>query len=399
MTSSNEAARTHLEALRARIPEVDVATAVRLLGDAARGAVLIDIREADEIAAAGAPRGAHAVPRGFLELRIADIADRLERPVLVMCGSGKRSLFAAASLRELGYTDVRSVAGGFEAWQSQGLAIVRDERPALDERARERYARHLRMPEVGEAGQRALLAARVLVVGAGGLGSPAAFYLAAAGVGTLGIADGDVVERSNLQRQILHRDSRVGHGKAHSARETLNGLNPDIDVVVHDERVTDANVDALLAEGGYRVIVDGSDNFNTRYLLNDAGVRHRLPVVHGAVQRFEGQVGVFWPAAPGTAQPGPCYRCLFPSPPPRELAPDCATAGVLGVLPGVIGTLQAIETIKLLLGLGSPLTDRLMLFDALSARFYDIVQKADPSCPTCGSGKAAPSDDQAACSR
>jgi molybdopterin/thiamine biosynthesis adenylyltransferase len=301
-----------------------------------------------------------------------------------MCGSGARSLFAAEDLVRLGYRSVSSMAGGFTRWKNEGLPV---ELPfVLDPAARERYSRHLLMPEVGEAGQEKLLRSKVILVGAGGLGSPAAYYLAAAGVGKLGLVDHDVVDRSNLQRQILHTDSRVGTSKVASARQTLEALNPTIEVVGHETHLRSDNVEAMFA--GYDVVVDGSDNFPTRYLVNDACVKLRIPNVHGAVYRFEGQVSVFWPARP--QRPGPCYRCLYPEPPPPEYAPSCAEAGVLGVLPGVIGLLQATETVKLLLGIGEPLVGRMLYFDALRPSFTELALDRDPHCRYCGDGQEFP---------
>ena len=372
--------QAHIESLRSRIPEISPAQAAELC---AAGAVLIDVREVEELAA-GTPAGAIHLPRGFLELRIEEQVPDLERTVLVSCQTGVRSLFAADGLQRLGYTDVRSVAGGFVRWQAEGLAIDLP-RPmsALD---RERYARHLLIPGVGEAGQQKLLDSRVLCVGAGGLGSPVALYLAAAGVGHLRIVDFDVVDRSNLQRQILHADDRVGTSKAESARRTLAALNPGIEIEALRVRLDASNVEALME--GCDVVVDGTDNFATRYLVNDACVKLGVPNVHGAIFRFEGQVSTFWPKSP--ASRGPCYRCLFPSPPPPELAPSCAEAGVLGVLPGVIGTLQAVETIKLILGLGEPLVGRLLVYDALAARFLELEQHRDPDCALCADGRTFP---------
>jgi sulfur-carrier protein adenylyltransferase/sulfurtransferase len=342
----------------------------------ARGAMLIDVREADEIAQ-GSPPGALRLGRGFLELRIEDAAPQADRALVLMCDSGTRSLFAAADLRRLGYTRINSMAGGFARWKSEGLPFELP--PRLDRHARERYSRHLLMPEVGEAGQQRLLGGKVLLLGAGGLGSPAAFYLAAAGIGTLGIVDHDVVERSNLQRQILHTDARVGSPKVVSARQTLEALNPSIDVRAIRTRLSGSNVEEVLH--GYDVVVDGSDNFPTRYLVNDACIKLGIPNVHGSVYRFEGQATVFWPAyARGR---GPCYRCLYPEPPPADMAPSCAEAGVLGVLPGVIGLLQAVETIKILLDIGDPLVGRLICYDALRARFSELQLAPDPACRYC----------------
>lgn len=366
--------------LKASVPEVGPREA---FAQQAQGAALIDVREADEIAQ-GSPRGAFRLGRGFLELRVEEAIPETDRPLLVMCGGGVRSLFAAEDLQRLGYRKVASVAGGFSRWKAEGLPF---ETPrGLDPHARERYARHLTMPEIGEAGQRRLLDSRVLLIGAGGLGSPAALYLAAAGVGTLGIVDHDVVDRSNLQRQILHNDERIGQPKVDSARRTLQGLNPSVNVATYAERLTSANVERILE--GYDVVVDGSDNFPTRYLVNDACVRLQIPCVHGSVYRFEGQVTVFWPRYP--ARRGPCYRCLYPEPPPAEFAPSCADAGVLGVLPGVVGLLEAVETIKLLLDLGDPLVGRLLHYDALRARFDEYRLAANPDCALCAEGRAFP---------
>jgi sulfur-carrier protein adenylyltransferase/sulfurtransferase len=367
---------TRITALRASIPEVSPEEA-RVLHE--RGAALIDVREPDETAQ-GSPEGALLIVRGFLELRIEEAVPDPERTVLLMCAGGTRSLFAAEGLKQLGYTDVRSVRGGFHAWKQSGLSVARER--VLTPQERERFARHLAMPEVGEKGQLKLLESRVLLVGAGGLGSPAAMYLAAAGVGTLGIVDDDVVDRSNLQRQILHTDERVGTHKTASAARTLAGIAPGVKVVQHTTRLDRRNVEELFR--GYELVLDGSDNFATRYLVNDACVKLGLPNVHGSIFRFEGQVSVFWPKYP--KRRGPCYRCIFPAPPPPELAPSCAEAGVLGVLPGVIGTLEAIEVIKLLLDIGDPLVGRLLAYDALAQEVRELTIAPDPSCAWC-SGK------------
>ncbi|HYD60327.1 MAG TPA: molybdopterin-synthase adenylyltransferase MoeB [Noviherbaspirillum sp.] len=363
-----------LAELKANVPEVTPAQALALQ---AKGAALIDVREADEIAQ-GSPVGAYRLGRGFLELRVEDSVPDLDRPVVTMCNSGVRSLFAAEELQRLGYRELYSMAGGFTRWKNEGLPFETPQR--LDPHARERYARHLTMPEVGEGGQMKLLKSKVLLIGAGGLGSPAAFYLAAAGVGTLGIVDHDVVDRSNLQRQILHADSRLGMAKVASARQALEALNPSIKVQGVETRLYSGNVDEIFS--GFDVVVDGSDNFPTRYLVNDACVKLGKPNVHGSVYRFEGQASVFWPQYP--KRRGPCYRCLYPEPPPPEMAPSCADAGVLGVLPGVIGLLEAVETIKLLLDIGDPLVGRLLAYDALRARFTELALPRNPACPYCG---------------
>jgi molybdopterin/thiamine biosynthesis adenylyltransferase len=302
------------------------------------------------------------------------VPDR-DRELVVYCASGARSAFAAKSLGELGYTRVASMVGGFVDWKRNGYEV---QTPAvLSPEQRARYSRHLLIPEVGEEGQQKLLNARVLLIGAGGLGSPASLYLAAAGVGTLGIVDEDVVDDSNLQRQIVHSTERLGEPKVASAKRTIEALNPDVNVVAYQERLTSQNVERILGDG-WDVIVDGADNFPTRYLVNDASVWHDIPVVHGSIYRFEGQVTVFNPGE------GPCYRCLFPTPPPPELAPSCAEGGVLGVLPGIIGSIQASEALKIVLGAGDTLQGRLLLFDALATTFDEVAVRRDPSCPVCG---------------
>ena len=299
-------------------------------------------------------------------------------PCMTACCSGVRSLFAAEELKWLGYSRIQSMAGGFARWKNEGLPF---ELPRhLDPHARERYARHLSMPEVGDDGQLKLLDSKVLLIGAGGLGSPAALYLAAAGVGKLGIVDHDVVDRSNLQRQILHAETRVGMAKTASARQALEALNPSVQVQGFETRLDSGNVEKIFSD--FDLIIDGSDNFPTRYLVNDACVKLGKPNVHGSVYRFEGQVSVFWPRYP--KRRGPCYRCLYPEPPPPDMAPSCADAGVLGVLPGVIGLLEAVEAIKLLLDLGDPLVGRLLVYDALKARFTELALERDPGCRYCG---------------
>jgi len=331
-----------------------------------------DVREKNEWDEGHLP-GAVFVPKSYLEQWVEDRLPRKDTPTVLYCAGGVRSVMAADVLQKLGYTNVISMSGGFNRWKDSGLPWTKPE--TLAPAQAQRYSRHLLIPEIGERGQLRLLASKVLLIGAGGLGSPAALYLAAAGVGTLGIVDSDVVDATNLQRQILHNTERLGRSKVDSARETITALNPDVTVVGYEERLTAANIDRVLA--GYDLIVDGSDNFPTRYLVNDASVKHDIPVVHGSIYRFEGQVTVFKPHA------GPCYRCLFHQPPPPELAPSCAEAGVLGVLPGIIGSIQASEAIKLLLGIGEPLIGRYLLFDALDTTFREVKLRRDPACPVC----------------
>jgi sulfur-carrier protein adenylyltransferase/sulfurtransferase len=313
------------------------------------------------------------IPRAYLEERIESAIPDRSRPVVVYCASGVRSAYGSATLGQLGYTDVANMGGGIELWKRLGLPVVTSAR--LTPEQQQRYSRHLLIPEVGTAGQVALLESKVLLVGAGGLGSPAALYLAAAGVGTLGIVDFDVVEASNLQRQILHSTERLGTKKVDSARQSIEALNPDVEVLTYDEMLGPANVERLIA--GYDVILDGTDTFETRYLVNDAAVAAGIPVVHASVFRFEGQLTTFVPYL------GPCYRCLYPAPPPPELAPGCSVAGVLGVVPGIMGLLQANEVLKLLLRIGEPLVGRLMLFDALEGSFSEVRLARDPACPVC----------------
>jgi sulfur-carrier protein adenylyltransferase/sulfurtransferase len=360
--------------------------------------LFVDVREPDEWDEGHIP-GAVYTGRGRLEQRIEGLVPDKDRPLVVYCSAGSRSAFATKTLRELGYEDVVNLAGGFSDWKRNGFEVTIPR--ALSPEQRSRYSRHLLIPEVGEEGQQRLLDARVLLIGAGGLGSPASLYLAAAGVGTIGIVDADVVDESNLQRQIVHSTERLGEPKVLSAKRTLEALNPDVRVVAYEERLTSENVDRVLGEG-WDVIVDGADNFPTRYLLNDASVWHGIPVVHGSIFRFEGQVTVFAPGLARTAgarglrgpgvdgsagdasSPGPCYRCLFPQPPPPELAPSCAEGGVLGVLPGVIGSIQANEALKLVLQRGDSLAGRLLLFDALATTLDEVTVRRDPDCPVCG---------------
>ena len=335
--------------------------------------VLVDVREKYEWNEGHIPGAVH-VPRGFLELQIEEAVPDKSKTVLLYCAGGVRSLMAGKTLQDMGYENSISMSGGFGQWKAAGLPFVQPR--VLTDVQSKRYSRHLLIPEVGEAGQFKLLDSKVLFIGAGGLGSPAAYYLAAAGVGTLGIIDADVVEESNLQRQIIHNMSRIGQYKAESAKQTIQELNPDIKVITYIERLDETNVGRIIAD--YDVIIDGTDNFPTRYLLNDAALLANKPVVHGSVFRFEGQVTVFKP------YDGPCYRCLYPEPPPAALAPSCAEAGVLGVLPGVIGQLQAVETLKLLLDIGDPLVGRLMMYDALAGEFSELRLFRDPNCPACG---------------
>jgi sulfur-carrier protein adenylyltransferase/sulfurtransferase len=366
--------RDLLQQAKAEIDEVDVAQAREILDGEADRPLLVDVRELDEWTEGRIPGAIH-IPRGFLESRIEQAAPDRAQPILLYCAGGNRSAFAAKSLGELGYENVTSLAGGYTDWKRSGMPT---ELPrTLDAAQRQRYSRHLLIPEVGEEGQLKLLDSRILLIGAGGLGSPASLYLAAAGVGRLGIVDDDVVDASNLQRQIAHSTERLGESKADSAKRTIEALNPDVEVVTYKERITSENVDRILADG-WDVIVDGADNFPTRYLINDASVWHDIPVVHGSIYRFEGQVTVFKP------HEGPCYRCLFPQPPPPELAPSCAEGGVLGVLPGIVGSLQASEALKLSLGAGESLAGRLLLFDALATEFNEVTLRRDPDCPVCG---------------
>ncbi|MEO6065030.1 MAG: molybdopterin-synthase adenylyltransferase MoeB [Lysobacterales bacterium] len=339
------------------------------------GARLIDVREPAEFAM-GAADGSENVPLALLETRIA--AEKESRPteIIAICATGKRSLAAATLLQERGFRRAASVAGGFNAWRLAGLP---ETEVALDADSRERYARQLVLPEIGIEGQRRLRAARVLIVGAGGLGSPVALYLAAAGVGTLRIVDPDRVDRSNLHRQVLHRDVDVDAAKVTSAKRALLALNPQTRVEAIEAALGTDNATLLARDAD--VLIDGSDNFVARHHVNAASIELGKPLVYGAVHRFEGQASVFWPARPGT--PGPCYRCLFPESPPPEFAPNCATAGVLGVVPGIIGLVQATETLKLLLGFGETLCGRLLTFDARSMRFREIAIPRDPECPAC----------------
>ena len=363
-----------LAQLRGCVSEVSPAEALARQTD---GALLIDIRE-DTERAAGTPTGASGLSRGFLELRIEQLQADREYPIMLLCGQGPRSLLAVESLQHLGYRQVSSVAGGFERWKAEGLPITTS---ALDSDAAERYMRQLRLPQVGERGQAKLAAASVVILGAGGLGAPAALYLAAAGVGRLTLIDDDKVERSNLHRQIIHADARVGMAKTESARIALQALNPRIRVETHTERLGAGNAERLLA--GHDLLIDGADNFPTRYLLAAISRQLKIPMIYGAVERFSGQLSVFDPRR----EDSPCYRCLFPTAPATADVPNCSEAGVLGVLPGIVGLLQATEALKLILGLGEPLTGYLLSFDVLNMQFRKIRLSRDPACPGCGVDK------------
>jgi len=361
--------RDLLKTTKGQITEIDTETAEARLGEA----TFLDVRELEEYEQGTIP-GSTFLPRGHLESKIENQISDHAAPIVIYCASGVRSVFAAKTLQELGYTNVVHMAGGFGRWKDQGRPWIT---PAtLSPEQRNRYHRHILLPEVGEEGQQKLLGAKVLLLGAGGLGSPAALYLAAAGVGTLGIVDMDVVDASNLQRQILHNMDRIGDRKVDSAKKTITAINPDVNVITYDVRFGADNILDII--DGYDVIVDGTDNFPTRYLLNDASLMKRIPVVHGSIFRFEGQVTVFDPYV------GPCYRCLLPEPPPPELAPSCAEAGVLGVLPGIVGSIQALEAIKIILDLGEPLRGRLLAYDALETSFRTFKVRRDPNCPACG---------------
>lgn len=362
---------TYRELVAQALREVGELTPADVLGQIEELTIL-DVREADEYDQGAIPV-ARLIPRGILERDIAGvIPDPMTRLVLY-CATGSRSALAAASLKSMGYENVTSLAGGFERWKQEGHPWGSP--TGLTGEQRTRYARHVSLPEVGEAGQLKLLDSKVLIIGAGGLGSPAAMYLAAAGVGTIGLVDDDVVDASNLQRQLLHNVERVGMAKVDSARETLLSINQDVKVEMYGERLRSQNALSILK--GYEVVIDGGDNFPTRYLVNDAALHLRTAVVHGSIFRFEGQASVLSPYV------GPCYRCLHREPPPPALAPSCAEAGVLGVLPGIIGSIQAMEAIKILLGIGDTLTGRLLIYDALDQEFTVLTVARDPDCPAC----------------
>jgi molybdopterin/thiamine biosynthesis adenylyltransferase/rhodanese-related sulfurtransferase len=367
--------------VKSQITEVDPSEVQPVLGN---GVAVVDVRETDEFTAGHLP-GAKHVPRGFLESRIEGVVPDRSQRVILYCASGNRSALAAKTmLDELGYESVESMTGGYTLWKDRGYDV---EVPrSLTAEQRDRYSRHLLVPEVGLEGQMKLLDAKVLCLGAGGLGSPIALYLAAAGVGTLGIVDDDVVDLSNLQRQVIHTTAGVGTPKVDSAEQAVKQLNPDVDVVKYQTRLDASNIMEIIE--GYDVIVDGVDNFPTRYLLNDASVRLGIPVVSAAILGFEGQLSVFAP------HDGPCYRCLFPVPPPAELAPSCGANGVLGVLPGTMGLLQATEVIKLITGSGDPLIGRLLMYDALDATTTELKVRRDPDCPICSIDPATISDEE-----
>ena len=370
-----------LRQIKSRIDEVDPAAVREQVGN---GAVIVDVREPEEWSAGHIPGAVH-VPKSYLESRIEGAVPDHEKHVVLYCASGNRSVWAARTLiDDLGYEHVESMTGGFTLWKDRGYEV---ETPrALTAEQRERYSRHLLLPEVGPDGQQKLLDARVLLLGAGGLGSPAALYLAAAGVGTLGIVDNDEVDLSNLQRQVIHSSERIGVPKVDSAEQTITALNPDVKVEKYPLRLGPENIMDVLP--GWDVVVDGLDNFPTRYLLNDASVRLGIPVVSAAILGFEGQLSVFKP------YDGPCYRCLFPVPPPAELAPSCGANGVLGVLPGTMGLLQATEVIKLILGEGDTLIGRLLMYDALAATVTEVKVRRDPACPICSRHPEEISDDE-----
>ena len=361
-----------MEEARKDVPELSVHEAQELLGKNGTYA-LLDVREKDEYRE-GHLEGAISLPRGFLEIKVESTVPDKSTPILAYCAGGVRSLLAGKILKEMGYHNVTSMSGGYTAWKTAGYKWVQDHQFTPEQTVR--YSRHFLLPEVGEEGQAKLLNAKVLMVGAGGLGSPSAYYLAAAGVGTLGIIDNDVVDLSNLQRQILHTNDRVGMPKTESAKMTIQALNPDVRVIPYQQKLTSQNIMEIIKD--YDIIVDGCDNFPTRYLVNDACVLAKKPNVHGSIFQFEGQATVFYPGK------GPCYRCLYPETPPADMAPSCQEAGVLGVLPGLIGVIQALETIKLILGKGDSLVGKLICFNTLGMEINTLKLKADPACPMCG---------------
>ncbi|MCZ6625904.1 MAG: molybdopterin-synthase adenylyltransferase MoeB [Deltaproteobacteria bacterium] len=361
-----------MDEARKEVPEISVQEAKKLAEDNGKR-LLLDVREKDEYRE-GHLVGAVSLPRGFLEIKVESTIPDKSIPIIAYCAGGVRSLLAGKALKDMGYEDVTSMSGGYTAWKNAGFKWAQDHQFTPEQVTR--YSRHFLLSEVGEEGQAKLLKAKVLMVGAGGLGCPSAYYLAAAGVGTLGIIDNDVVDLSNLQRQILHTNDRIGMPKTESAKLTIQALNPDVRVVTYQEKLTSQNIMEIIKD--YDIVVDGCDNFPTRYLVNDACVMAKKPNVHGSIFQFEGQASVFYPGK------GPCYRCLYPEPPPPGMAPSCAEAGVLGVLPGLIGVIQALETIKLILGKGDALIGRLLCFNTLTMEITTLYLKADPSCPLCG---------------
>jgi adenylyltransferase/sulfurtransferase len=360
-----------MEEARQIVPEVAI-DEVKNRIERGENWMLLDVREREEYRE-GHLDGALSLPRGFLEMRVEEAVPDKSTPIIAYCAGGVRSLIAARTLKELGYEKVASMSGGYTSWKNAGYKWVADRQFTQEQITR--YARHFTLPEVGEKGQAKLMDAKVLCIGAGGLGSPVAFYLAAAGVGTIGIIDNDTVDMSNLQRQILHTNDRVGMPKVESAQKTLNALNPDIKVIPLNERLSSENVMRIIKD--YDIVINGCDNFPTRYLINDACVMAKKPLVDGSIFQFEGQATVFYPDR------GPCYRCLFPEPPPPGAAPSCAEAGVLGVLPGLVGCMQALEAMKLILGAGKPLIGRMMHFDTLSSEVRVLKLRRDPNCLVC----------------
>jgi molybdopterin/thiamine biosynthesis adenylyltransferase/rhodanese-related sulfurtransferase len=358
---------------RKEVPEVTPQQVNELLTNNGKSQVILDVRESDEWRQ-GHLEGALPLPRGFLEIKVETAIPDKNAPIIAYCAGGVRSLLAAKAMKEMGYQNVSSMSGGYTAWKNGGFKWVQDFQYTPEQLIR--YSRHFLLPEVGEDGQAKLLQAKVLMVGAGGLGCPAAYYLAAAGVGTLGIIDNDVVDISNLQRQILHANDRVGMPKVESAKKTLEALNPDVKVIPYQAKLTSENIMDIIKD--YDLVVDGCDNFPTRYLVNDACVLAGKPNVHGSIFQFEGQATVFYPGN------GPCYRCLYPEPPPAEMAPSCAEAGVLGVLPGLIGVIEALEAIKIILGKGDMLVGRLVHFNTLTMEINTLKLRRDPTCPVCG---------------
>jgi sulfur-carrier protein adenylyltransferase/sulfurtransferase len=371
----------YIRQIRQQVEEVDPAEVSEHLGN---GIVLVDVRESEEWDRGHIPGAVH-VPRGYLESRIDGAVGDRDQRVILYCASGQRSALAAHTLSEqLGYTNVASMTGGITLWKDRGYKV--EVPKVLSTEQKERYGRHLLLPEIGAEGQAKLLDAKVLLLGAGGLGAPTALYLAAAGVGTLGIVDDDDVDLSNLQRQVIHTTDRIGTPKVDSAEATIAALNPDVKVVKYPVRLDASNIMEII--DGYDVIVDGVDNFPTRYLLNDASVRLGIPVVSASILGFDGQLSVFKP------HDGPCYRCLYPAPPPAELAPSCGANGVLGVLPGTMGMLQATEVIKLVTGAGEPLVGRLLLYEALGATFTELKVRRDPACPICSRDPSEIADEE-----